>query len=99
YLDSNVHYLSSGVWEDFGQLYDYLKNRIDFVGPLENYKFIVGDKEMNFGWSKMQIIDFLKQQKCSIDNPVKISDKKKGKADKSSIDPSYRPRSEEDEEI
>ncbi|CAG8778591.1 14868_t:CDS:2, partial [Racocetra fulgida] len=46
-------------------------------GPLENYEFIIGDEEMNFGWTKMQIIDFLKQQKCSIDNPVKISDVEK----------------------
>ncbi|CAG8848379.1 23432_t:CDS:2, partial [Racocetra persica] len=92
YLASKVHCVSSGAWEDFIQLHKHLKECFNIEGPLENYVFIIGDKEMEFGWSKMQIIDFLKQQKCSIDNPVKISDKKKGKADKSSIDPSYRPR-------
>ncbi|CAG8722062.1 430_t:CDS:2, partial [Cetraspora pellucida] len=49
YLTSEVYCISSSAWKDFGQLYDYLKNCIDFVSPLENYKFIVGDKEMNFG--------------------------------------------------
>ncbi|CAG8852042.1 30431_t:CDS:2, partial [Racocetra persica] len=82
--------------EDFGQLYDQLKNRINLVGLLENYRFIIDDKEMNFGWTKMQIIKFLKQQKCSIEHPVRISNIEK--ADESSK-PLYRPISEVDKKI
>ncbi|CAG8796079.1 1578_t:CDS:2, partial [Racocetra fulgida] len=81
------------TWEDFIQLHKHLKKCFNIEGPLKNYVFIIGDKEMNFGWSKIQIIDFLKQQKCSGDNPVRISNVEKEK------EPSYHSRSKEDEEI
>ncbi|CAG8754110.1 2671_t:CDS:2, partial [Dentiscutata heterogama] len=84
YLASKVYCVSSGAWEDITQLHDCLKKCFNIEGPLENYVFIIGDKEMDFVWTKMQIIDFLKQQKCSGDNPVRISDVKKGKADEPS---------------
>ncbi|CAG8857175.1 5414_t:CDS:2, partial [Gigaspora margarita] len=84
YLASKVYCVSSGAWEDFIQLHKHLKECFNIEGPLENYAFFINNKEMDFGWSKMQIIDFLKQQKCSIVNPVRISDVEKGKADEPS---------------
>ncbi|CAG8644825.1 2109_t:CDS:2, partial [Racocetra fulgida] len=77
YTDSQVHCVSSGAWEDFIQLHDHLKKCFNIEGLLKDYEFIIGDEKMNFGWTKSQFIDFLKQQKCSIDNPVRISDVKK----------------------
>ncbi|CAG8687085.1 9141_t:CDS:1, partial [Scutellospora calospora] len=63
--------------EDFGQIYNHLKNCISLESSLKDYEFIIGDEKINFGWTKSQIIDFLKQHKCSIDNLVRISDVKK----------------------
>ncbi|CAG8649032.1 10803_t:CDS:2 [Racocetra persica] len=63
---------------DFYQLYACLKSLFDLDSPLQNHEFIINSKNIKFGWSKEYLIDFIEKQKCSIDNPVRISDIRRG---------------------
>ncbi|CAG8711330.1 19175_t:CDS:2, partial [Racocetra persica] len=78
YFDSEVTSLHSDSWGDFYQLYACLKSLFDLDGSLQNHEFIINGKNIKFGWSKEYLIDFIEKQKCSIDNPVRISDIRRG---------------------
>ncbi|CAG8754182.1 8264_t:CDS:2, partial [Cetraspora pellucida] len=78
YFDSEIISLSSESWEDFSQLYVRLKNVFGLKGPLLDYIFSIGDKLIDLSWSKSVFIDFIEKHRCSANNPIIISGKKKG---------------------
>ncbi|CAG8570188.1 19_t:CDS:2, partial [Racocetra persica] len=47
-------------------------------GALLDHVFSIGDKYINIGWSKDALIDYIKKQKCSANNPIRISYKNTG---------------------
>ncbi|CAG8569054.1 19105_t:CDS:2 [Cetraspora pellucida] len=79
YLDSQVINFSSNGWNDLIQLYILLEKAFDDLrGTLDLHMFTISNQEIDISWSKKMFIDFIEIHKCSIDNPVIISDIKRG---------------------
>ncbi|CAG8545498.1 10533_t:CDS:2 [Ambispora leptoticha] len=77
YYDSEIISLSSEDWKNFIQLYAHLEKAFDLKGSLTAYKFSISDKLIDLSWSKSVFIDFIEKHKCSFNNPIIISGKKK----------------------
>ncbi|RHZ77748.1 hypothetical protein Glove_173g76 [Diversispora epigaea] len=78
YRDPKVINLSSDNWESFVQLYTLLQNVFDLKGPLTTHEFFIENNQVDFGWSKIDFVEFIEKHKCSANNPIRISDVNKG---------------------
>ncbi|CAG8591832.1 26740_t:CDS:2 [Racocetra persica] len=70
--------LSSNDWNSLSELHTLLEKVFGLRGALLDHIFSIGDKYINISWSKDVLIDYIKKQKCSANNPIRISDKKTG---------------------
>ncbi|RIB16088.1 hypothetical protein C2G38_2190957, partial [Gigaspora rosea] len=77
YRDSEAINLGSDEWNSFSQLHVHLKNVFGLKGLLLDYTFSIGDKLIDLSWSKSAFIDYIEKHKCSANNLIKISEKKK----------------------
>jgi len=78
YLDSNVINIGFDGWKNSTQLYACLKEVFGLKNPLIDYKLVISNRNIDFSWSKKDFINFIEKHKCSINNPIRISNIKKG---------------------
>ncbi|CAI2177898.1 5487_t:CDS:2 [Funneliformis geosporum] len=60
------------------ELYTHLEKAFGLKGSIIDHKFVIRNKEIDIGWPKKEFINFIELNKCSINNPVRIFDVKKG---------------------